>query len=216
MADTAKPLPVLAASSTSLTFCIIGLHIARKLSRSMLLLKSSSSMRHSQETAASEFAERTFLVFPTASSSLKHAFLLERTSQPVFFLNCSANARIRHSSMSRPPTLSDRSQSTVSFPLMNCTMDTVKRAWPIWQKATVEGFSASNVVLLKKPYSRAVAACSFITLSTFSLAMAAASSRAVRWKSEKYDGTPITASATLSWHQASAIFFNLVRNIAVT
>mmetsp|Transcript_28139 Transcript_28139/g.45180 ORF Transcript_28139/g.45180 Transcript_28139/m.45180 type:complete len:209 (-) Transcript_28139:791-1417(-) len=107
MADKGIPLPVLTLSSTSLTFCIMGLHISKKSARVIVLEKSWSSMRHSQETGASLFADRTFLVLPTASSNLKHAFLFPNTSQPVFFLNCSAKVRMRHSSISRPPTFDD-------------------------------------------------------------------------------------------------------------
>lgn len=51
---------------------------------------------------------------------------------------------MRHSSMSRPPVFSERSQSTCSRPLKNCTMDTEKMTWPTLQKATVQGFSGSK------------------------------------------------------------------------
>merc|ERR1719203_520712 len=78
------PLAAFAASKTSLTFAMIGLHISRKSARSMRLAKSWSSMRHSQEIGESLFADKTFFVLPTASSSLKSAFLLDNTSQPVF------------------------------------------------------------------------------------------------------------------------------------
>mmetsp|Transcript_20115 Transcript_20115/g.62863 ORF Transcript_20115/g.62863 Transcript_20115/m.62863 type:complete len:219 (-) Transcript_20115:651-1307(-) len=144
MDSTGMPLASLTASSTACTLAIMGLHMSRKTSRVMLEPKSSSSMRHSQLMPASLFAERIFLVFVTASSSLKDAFLFESGSQPTFFLNCAANSRMRHSSMSRPPTLSDFSQITVSLPLTNCTTDTEKIVWPMLQKATVHGFSASK------------------------------------------------------------------------
>mmetsp|Transcript_62618 Transcript_62618/g.193917 ORF Transcript_62618/g.193917 Transcript_62618/m.193917 type:complete len:289 (+) Transcript_62618:1020-1886(+) len=149
MEETARPLAALAASSTSLTFFIMGLHISSKSERLMLLLKSSSSMRHSHERLDSEFAERIFLVFVTASSSLKSAFLLDRTSQPVFFWNCLAKVRMRHSSMSRPPTFWDLSQTTESWPRTNCTMATEKSAWPIWQNATVRGLSVLKLFVRK-------------------------------------------------------------------
>mmetsp|Transcript_97058 Transcript_97058/g.225001 ORF Transcript_97058/g.225001 Transcript_97058/m.225001 type:complete len:219 (+) Transcript_97058:1066-1722(+) len=139
-----RPQDSLAASSTFLTLAIIGLHMSRKRSRVMLEPKSSSSMRHSQLMPASLFAERIFFVFVTASSSLKEAFLLERGSAPTFFLNCAANSRMRHSSISRPPTLSDFSHTTVSLPFTNCTTDTEKMDWPMLQKTTVHGLSASN------------------------------------------------------------------------
>mmetsp|Transcript_15400 Transcript_15400/g.46191 ORF Transcript_15400/g.46191 Transcript_15400/m.46191 type:complete len:260 (+) Transcript_15400:1235-2014(+) len=214
MDSTARPLAAFAASSTSSTFCIMGLHISRKSARFMLLLKSWSSMRHSQDMFASELAERIFFVLETASSSLKSAFLLDSTSQPVFFWNCSAKARMRHSSMSRPPTLSDFSHRTVSFPLTNCTMATENTVWPIWQKATVLGLAASNLAERKKPYSSAVAVCSFMILSTLRSAIFEASSRAILWKSVKYEGTPMTTSATEPTHHASVISLSFVRNIA--
>mmetsp|Transcript_58896 Transcript_58896/g.167610 ORF Transcript_58896/g.167610 Transcript_58896/m.167610 type:complete len:458 (-) Transcript_58896:642-2015(-) len=141
---TGRPLAALAASSTSLTFFIIGLHMSRNFSRSIWLLKSSSSIRHSQLTPASELAERIFFVFVTASSSLKDAFLLESGSQPTCFLNCAANSRIKHSSMSRPPTLSDFSHRHVSLPRVNWKTDTEKIVWPMLQNATVMGFSGSK------------------------------------------------------------------------
>mmetsp|Transcript_90734 Transcript_90734/g.282654 ORF Transcript_90734/g.282654 Transcript_90734/m.282654 type:complete len:219 (+) Transcript_90734:1097-1753(+) len=144
MLSIGMPAASFAESRTFCTLSIIGLHISRKRSLVMLEPKSSSSMRHSTLMPASAFAERIFLVFMTASSSLKLAFLLERGSQPTFFLNCAANSRMRHSSMSRPPTLSDLSATTDSLPLKNWTTETEKRVWPMQQKATVHGFSASN------------------------------------------------------------------------
>mmetsp|Transcript_76381 Transcript_76381/g.196710 ORF Transcript_76381/g.196710 Transcript_76381/m.196710 type:complete len:258 (+) Transcript_76381:990-1763(+) len=131
MEDIARPHEDFAASSTASTLCIMGLHISRKSARSTLLPKSWSSMRHSQERLASELADRIFFVFMTASSSLKRAFLLDSTSQPVFFWNCAAKLRMRHSSMSRPPTLSDLSHKTVSLPFTNCTTATENTVWPI-------------------------------------------------------------------------------------
>mmetsp|Transcript_58464 Transcript_58464/g.153953 ORF Transcript_58464/g.153953 Transcript_58464/m.153953 type:complete len:260 (-) Transcript_58464:283-1062(-) len=215
MDATARPHEAFALSSTSFTFCIMGLHISRKISRSMLLPKSWSSIMHSQETLASELEERTFFVFPTASSSLKRALLLDSTSQPVFFWNCSAKARIRHSSMSRPPTFSDFSHRTVSFPLTNCTIATENTVWPIWQKATVVCLTGSKLLERKKPYSNATAVCSFMILSTLRPAILEASSRAILWKSVKYEGTPITTSATVPTHHASVISLSFVSNIAV-
>mmetsp|Transcript_24514 Transcript_24514/g.70414 ORF Transcript_24514/g.70414 Transcript_24514/m.70414 type:complete len:256 (+) Transcript_24514:1130-1897(+) len=149
MEETGMPLAALAASSTSLTLFIMGLHMSSKSARVTLLPKSWSSMRHSQERLDSEFAERIFLVFVTASSILKRAFLLDMMSQPVFFWNCLAKLRMRHSSMFRPPTLSERSQTTDSRPRTNCTMATEKLAWPSWQKATVMGFSGSKLLVRK-------------------------------------------------------------------
>mmetsp|Transcript_27459 Transcript_27459/g.78901 ORF Transcript_27459/g.78901 Transcript_27459/m.78901 type:complete len:259 (+) Transcript_27459:1542-2318(+) len=129
---------------TSLALLMAGSHIFSKSARLMVLEKSSSSIKHSTVQPASLFAERIFFVLVTASSSLKADFLLESGSQPVFFLNCSANSRMRHSSMSRPPTSSDLSATTVSFPRTNCTIETEKSAWPIEQNATVMGFSGSK------------------------------------------------------------------------
>merc|ERR1719265_2517389 len=122
--STETPLASFADSRTARTRSIIGWHMLAKSARLIMLAKSSSSMRHSTFTGASLFADKTFLVFVTASSSLSRAFLLDRTSQPTFFLNCAANSRIRHSSISRPPTLSDRSQRTDSLPLTNWTNET--------------------------------------------------------------------------------------------
>mmetsp|Transcript_15275 Transcript_15275/g.45757 ORF Transcript_15275/g.45757 Transcript_15275/m.45757 type:complete len:219 (-) Transcript_15275:632-1288(-) len=144
MDSNGMPHAALASSRTFCTLAIIGLHISRKTSLVMLEPKSSSSMRHSTLMPASAFAERIFLVFVTESSNLKLAFLLESGSQPTFFLNCAANSLMRHSSMSRPPTLSDFSVTTVSLPFTNCTRETEKIDWPMLQKATVQGFSASK------------------------------------------------------------------------
>mmetsp|Transcript_37516 Transcript_37516/g.86616 ORF Transcript_37516/g.86616 Transcript_37516/m.86616 type:complete len:262 (-) Transcript_37516:595-1380(-) len=143
------PMPAAAAaalapSRTAETLSIMGLHISRKTSRVIVEPKSSSSIRHSTESCASMFAERIFLVFVTASSSLKEAFLLLRGSQPTFFLNCAANSRMRHSFIVLPPTLSAFSQMTVSLPRMNCTTDTENMLCPMLQNATVHGFSASK------------------------------------------------------------------------
>mmetsp|Transcript_104148 Transcript_104148/g.301290 ORF Transcript_104148/g.301290 Transcript_104148/m.301290 type:complete len:263 (+) Transcript_104148:1466-2254(+) len=134
----------LTSSKTFTTLFLAGSHIFSNSSRVMLLAKSSSSMRHSTVKGASELAERTFFVFMTASSSLKDDFLLDNGLQPCFFSNCAANSRIKHSSNSRPPTLSDFSQTTVSFPRTNRTTDTEKRECPMEQKATVIGFSGSK------------------------------------------------------------------------
>mmetsp|Transcript_73752 Transcript_73752/g.240195 ORF Transcript_73752/g.240195 Transcript_73752/m.240195 type:complete len:223 (+) Transcript_73752:1787-2455(+) len=139
-----KPEAARAASRTAFVLTMAGSHILSRSSRFIRLAKSCSSMRHSTLTGASVFAERTFFVFMTASSNLKAAFLLVRGSQPCFFLNCSENARIKHSSNARPPTLSDFSQITFNFPRMNWTMETLKREFPIEQKATVSGFSTSK------------------------------------------------------------------------
>mmetsp|Transcript_10800 Transcript_10800/g.28712 ORF Transcript_10800/g.28712 Transcript_10800/m.28712 type:complete len:273 (+) Transcript_10800:1362-2180(+) len=216
MPDTATPQLLMAPASTAATLSIIGWHISKKSNRSILLEKSSSSMRHSQVMLDSEFADRIFLVLVTASSSLKSAFLLDNTSQPVFFLNCSAKTRIKHSSMSRPPTLADFSHKTVILPLTNLQMATEKIVWPIMQKATVCGFSTSKEFDRQYPYSSAIAECSFINLSTLRPAIFAASSKATRWKCEKWLGTPITASSTTMLVHASVMSFSLVKNIAVT
>mmetsp|Transcript_45087 Transcript_45087/g.96250 ORF Transcript_45087/g.96250 Transcript_45087/m.96250 type:complete len:247 (+) Transcript_45087:1130-1870(+) len=143
------PEAALAASRTSLTFFIIGLHISRKSSRLIWLPKSSSSMRHSQEMLASVFAERIFFVLVTASSSLNNAFLFDNTSHPVFFLNCAAKVLMRHSSMSLPPTLSHFSHKTVNLPRTYWTIATENTTWPIWQNATVCGFSGSKLSVRK-------------------------------------------------------------------
>mmetsp|Transcript_62617 Transcript_62617/g.193911 ORF Transcript_62617/g.193911 Transcript_62617/m.193911 type:complete len:259 (-) Transcript_62617:617-1393(-) len=132
------------AARSALALAIAGSHIFSKSARVMVLEKSSSSIKHSTAQPASLFAERIFFVLVTASSSLNAAFLLVRGSHPVFFLNCAANSRMRHSSMSRPPMSSDLSQTTLSLPRTNCTMDTEKRAWPIEQNATVIGLSGSK------------------------------------------------------------------------
>jgi len=67
----------------------------------------------------SEFADKIFFVFVTASSNLNKAFLFDNTSHPVFFLNCSENTLNKHSSMSRPPTFADFSHKMVSLPFTN-------------------------------------------------------------------------------------------------
>mmetsp|Transcript_77890 Transcript_77890/g.225275 ORF Transcript_77890/g.225275 Transcript_77890/m.225275 type:complete len:240 (+) Transcript_77890:1521-2240(+) len=133
-----------ADSNTAFTLAMAGAHIDSKSSRVIWLAKSASSIKHSTLTGASEFADKIFLVFMTASSSLKADFLLLSGSQPFFFSNCAAKARMRHSSSSRPPTLSDFSQTTVNLPRTNCTTVTENNEWPMEQKATVMGLSGSK------------------------------------------------------------------------
>mmetsp|Transcript_104147 Transcript_104147/g.301283 ORF Transcript_104147/g.301283 Transcript_104147/m.301283 type:complete len:212 (+) Transcript_104147:1417-2052(+) len=139
-----KPDAEIADSSTARARSMAGAHIRSKSSRVIWPERSASSMRQSQVIPASLLADRIFFVFCTASSSLNFAFLLHKGSQPSFALNCEANSRIKHSSNSRPPTLSDFSQTTVSFPRTNRTTDTEKRECPMEQKATVIGFSGSK------------------------------------------------------------------------
>mmetsp|Transcript_45689 Transcript_45689/g.133023 ORF Transcript_45689/g.133023 Transcript_45689/m.133023 type:complete len:219 (-) Transcript_45689:643-1299(-) len=142
--STGMPDAAFASSNTLLTRSMAGAHIASKSARVIVLAKSWSSIKHSHVMGASEFADKTFFVFNTASSSLNAAFLLVNGSQPCFFLNCAANTRMRHSSSSRPPTLSERSQTTVSLPRTKRTIETEKMEMPMEQKATVIGTSGSK------------------------------------------------------------------------
>lgn len=57
----------------------------------------------------------------------------------TFFWNCAANSRIKHSSMSRPPTRSEVSLSTRSLPRTNSTMLTEKIEWPMEQNLQLMG-----------------------------------------------------------------------------
>mmetsp|Transcript_83732 Transcript_83732/g.211104 ORF Transcript_83732/g.211104 Transcript_83732/m.211104 type:complete len:240 (+) Transcript_83732:1703-2422(+) len=139
-----RPEAAMAACKTFVTLSIAGLHISSKSALVILLAKSSSSIRHSQLTPASLLADKIFFVLDTASSSLKEAFLLLKGSHPTFFLNCEANSRIKHSSNSRPPTLSDLSTTTFNLPRTNWTIETEKMLTPIEQNATVIGFSGSK------------------------------------------------------------------------
>ena len=56
----------------------------------------------------------------------------------AFFWNCAANSRIKHSSMSRPPTRSEVSLSTCSLPRTNWTMLTEKMECPMEQNLEVQ------------------------------------------------------------------------------
>ena len=57
----------------------------------------------------------------------------------AFFWNCDANSRIKHSSMSRPPTRSEVSLSTRSLPRTNWTILTEKMECPMEQNLAVSG-----------------------------------------------------------------------------
>mmetsp|Transcript_110444 Transcript_110444/g.216589 ORF Transcript_110444/g.216589 Transcript_110444/m.216589 type:complete len:259 (+) Transcript_110444:160-936(+) len=142
--STGMPHAAFASSRTLITLSLAGPHILSSSSRVMLLAKSASSIKHSHVMAASLLAERIFLVFITASSSLNEDFLFVKGSQPFFLANCAANSRIKHSSSSRPPTLSDFSHTTVSLPRTNWTIETENVEMPMEQKATVMGFSGSK------------------------------------------------------------------------
>mmetsp|Transcript_85045 Transcript_85045/g.245926 ORF Transcript_85045/g.245926 Transcript_85045/m.245926 type:complete len:234 (+) Transcript_85045:1322-2023(+) len=139
-----SPDAAMADSNTARARAIAGAHIRSKSSRVTWPDKSSSSIKHSQVIPASVLADNIFFVFVTESSSLNDALLLLKGSQPTFALNWAANSRIKHSSKSRPPTLSDRSQTTRRRPRQNWTIETEKIELPIEQNATVMGFSGSK------------------------------------------------------------------------
>ena len=76
-------------------------------------------------------------------NKLLHFIELKSRNLPVesrtFFWNCAANSRIKHSSMSRPPTRSEVSLSTRSLPRTNSTMLTEKIEWPMEQNLQLMG-----------------------------------------------------------------------------
>lgn len=116
-------------------------------------LKSTSSIKYSTLTGASELAERTFLYFSMASNILIMAFLESFNLNPP---DCSSNkaeyfSNTAQSKSRAPNDLSFTWATIYAFSLVNDPTNADVFEWPKSTNATYLGFSASRSALRNRP-----------------------------------------------------------------